>query len=194
MDSKSKLLFDAKSQLIDSNLAQEIDGITRQYTSVGQLDSLEMNDKVKRAKVMANDAKKLALWELEKELQSSTQPQSSNSGHLIFNKDGSSFYTAASGKTYKAKFKLGTNSYKLLHYLAGNAGSLFSYTDLIKLINKPRQNADSLDETRIRETIQIIRREFGLTKNNKTDDLFKVDGKHFGIRCNAEIRQSSQTS
>ena len=194
MDNKAKIIFDTKNQLIDSNLKTEIKRIKRTYSPIKHFGFLEMNQRIAMSEAQANEARKLALWELERDLQSTTHPQNSNSGMLSFYKDGSSIYIAPSGKKYKAKLKIGTNSYKLLHYLAGNSVSMFSYSDLIKQINKPRQGASSTDETRTRETIQIIRKEFGLTKDNKKDDLFKVDGKHFGIKCDAEIKHSPQTS
>lgn len=194
MDNKAKNIFDAKNQIIDSNFKNEVKRIKRIYAPTKHFSSLEMNQRIAIAETQAAESRKMALWELERDLQSSIQTQPTESGRLNFYKDGHAVYVSPSGKKYEAKFKIGTNSYKLLHYLAGNSVSMFSYSDLIKQINKPRQDSSSSDETRTRETIQTIRKEFGLTKDNKKDDLFKVDGKHFGIKCDAEIKQSPQTS
>lgn len=168
-----------KSDLLDLKLVEELEKIDADFESRGLASSGSRLRARGRAKIKS---------QLEKELLSSGSEN--ESGKLVFYKDGSVHYVALSGQTYKAKFKLGTNSYKLLHYLADNSGSVFSYSDLVKKINVSRQGAEATDETRIRDTIQIIRRELGLTKENKIDDLFRVDGKHFGVKFNAEIKQS----
>lgn len=100
-------------------------------------------------------------------------------------------YVNLENKEFETRFKINSNSYLLLRFLAENSGKLFSVTELIGIIKKPRAHAiDSIYEKRIRDTIQDVRDKFGI-------DFFIVSGKLFGIvKCDVNIKSSNypQTS
>lgn len=194
MDNKSKIIFDAKNQLIDSNLKNEIKRIKRTYSPIKHFGSLEMNQRIAMSEAQANEARKLALWELERDLQSTIQIQTSDSGKLTFYNDGESIYFAPSGKKYEARLDANTNGYKLLNYLIAYPLKEFDAKHLEKFINDSRKGSGADEDRRIRDTIQKIRVAFGLIKNNM-DDFFIVNHGLYGIKCEVEIKQHKpQTS
>ena len=106
---------------------------------------------------------------------------------LFFNINGKIIYTTPTGEAFEGKLKIGKNSYNLLYFLANQANKRFEFTELAKTLNAPRAQSDPVDERRVRDTVESIKKTL---KNGRKryygDDLFMSDN-GFGIKCKVHI-------
>jgi len=111
--------------------------------------------------------------------QKENKHQRGNGVIKLFN-DGRIEYSAPSGQTYKAKFKLNTNSFLLLRYLALNLNKSFNAHNLNRQLKDPKHGGEnSTSDRRIRDVIKDIRAKLRTTKE---DDLFNLESGLFGLR------------
>lgn len=106
---------------------------------------------------------------------------------LFFNINGKITYTTPTGETFEGKLKTGKNSYNLLYFLANQANKRFEFTELAQKLNVPRAQSDPIDERRVRDTVESIKKNLKCgRKRYYGDDLFISDN-GFGIKCRVHI-------
>lgn len=132
------------------------------------------------------ESKYLQMEKLYKKLaEAQDRKQKKISPKIIIHKNGFIERYSSMNK-YEALFKIGSNDFLLLRYLASpdNLSKTFTSDELAKKINQERQGWIGSNERRIRDTIQSIRKKLSI---KKADDPFIVSGKRFGLDCDIEF-------
>ncbi len=103
---------------------------------------------------------------------------------LTVHKDGTIKYVSSSGKTHEAKFRTKTNAFLLLRLLVSKPKEIFSITDLTNKLKDLWHANDEIDDRKIRDAVQTVRKKLGFKKE---EDMFIVDN-GFGLNCAVEIK------
>jgi len=136
--------------------------------------------------ITIGDEKKFNEFVINYSKQKEDKHQGGNGIMKLFN-DGRIEYSAPSGQTYRAKFKLNTNSYLLLKYLAQNPYESYSADNLNDQLKNPKRGGeDSTSDRRIRDVIKDIRTKL---KTTKEDDLFNLEAGLFGLKSEIAFKK-----
>jgi hypothetical protein len=103
---------------------------------------------------------------------------------LIIHRDGRVHFHSITGDIHETKFKVNSNSYLLLSFLAHKPNETFRFGEIAKNLKQARRLADTDKETRVRNTVKEIRKKLILFPK----EMFKVD-KGFGLNCKVIIKE-----
>lgn len=189
LDEKAIAYINHYAEQLDSKLYSELKLIDANYRAIGKFGS----EKHQNERHYLIKSRHFKVLEIEARFLDTQRNSRLNEighidkGKLILNqKNGHTIYWTNSLKKFEATFKPRTNPYKLLNFMGRQPDKMSTAKELVEVLNAQRENANSIDDRRVRDTVQTVRKKLGLIQNSQ-DDFFIVEN-GFGLKCDVELK------